>query len=231
MRIKIEFSETESKLPINNQHLVNSYIHKVLGNNNIYHDAKSNYCISQLCGGKMNEDKSLSFKKNPFIIVTSDDMEFINKIIIGVMNTPEFCSGIIFKNISFIDEYFYNGWNHFFTLSPILLKEQTRGERVKFITVNDADYSEKLKNHMINKLSKIDSKLDLSDFEIIIGDKLKKVRKVLVKNVINHASSVKISIKTNKTVASKLYNLGLGQSTGSGFGTIYKTENYDLFKF
>jgi len=52
-----------------------------------------------------------------------------------------------------------------------------------------------------------------------------------VKNVINHASSIQISVKTNKAVASKLYNLGLGQSTGSGFGTIYKTENYELYKF
>jgi CRISPR-associated endoribonuclease Cas6 len=231
MRIKIELSSTTEKLPINNQHLVNSFIHRVLGNNNSYHDTFSKYCVSQLCGGRMNEDKqTLSFTGSPFIIVTSDDMVFINKIIVGLLNTKDFGYGITFKNISFIEEKFYDGWNHFFTLSPIIIKERD-GEKYRFVTVNDSDYTNKLKNHILNKLSQIDSSLDLSDFELVIGDNLKKVKKILVKNVINHASVIKFSVKTNKKVAAALYNNGVGQSTGSGFGTIYKTENVNQFKF
>ena len=52
----------------------------------------------------------------------------------------------------------------------------------------------------------------------------------MVKNVINHANQCHISIHTNKKVAELLYNIGLGQSTGSGFGTIYKTENHKTYK-
>lgn len=231
MRIKIELSGTKESLPINNQHLVNSFIHKILGNNNKFHDSSSNYSVSQLCGGKMNDDKqTLSFINSAFIIVSSQNMEFINKIIVGLLNNKDFGYGIEFKNISFIEEKFYDGWNHFFTLSPILIKERIDENKYKFVTVNDVDYSEKLKQHILRKLKAIDSTLILDDFELLLGDKYK-VKKILVKNVINHASVVKLSIKTNKKVAEILYNNGIGQSTGSGFGTIYKTENLDLYKF
>ena len=33
-----------------------------------------------------------------------------------------------------------------------------------------------------------------------------------------------------KELAELIYNIGLGQSTGSGFGTIYKTENHSLYR-
>ena len=72
MRIKIEFTSTEQNVPIDTQRYVSSFIHKSLGKNNEYHDAMSHYSISNLKGGKLNDDKkTLSFKlTNPFIIVT-----------------------------------------------------------------------------------------------------------------------------------------------------------------
>ena len=57
-----------------------------------------------------------------------------------------------------------------------------------------------------------------------------KVSKVIVKNVLNLANTCHISIHTNKKVAEILYNIGIGQSTGCGFGTIYKTENKTLYR-
>jgi CRISPR/Cas system endoribonuclease Cas6 (RAMP superfamily) len=52
MRIKILLSATTEELPINHQHIVNSFIHRVLGKNK-YHDAKNEYSISSLQGGKL----------------------------------------------------------------------------------------------------------------------------------------------------------------------------------
>ena len=99
-----------------------------------------------------------------------------------------------------------------------------------FITLNDENFEGELQRYLINKLSKIDAKLDLSDFEVKIPkNDNHKIKKILVKNVINMANSCHINIHTNKRVAELLYNIGLGQSTGSGFGTIYKTENHHLY--
>ena len=232
MRIKIEFTSTEQNVPIDTQRYVNSFIHKALGKNNEYHDAMSHYSISNLKGGKLNDDKkTLSFKlTNPFIIVTSEDEEFLGKIISGTLVNNDFGFGIKFKDVLFINENFNDGWNHFYTLDPILLREKKKDGRNWFVTVEDADFTVKLREHIINKFSKIDPTLKLSDLELMVGQGKKK--KIMVKdNVWSIGSAVKVMIKTNKKVAHKLYNYGLGQSTGSGFGTIYKTENLDTYKF
>ncbi len=232
MRIKIKFSKNIESVPINNQAILNSYIHKCLGVNNVYHDAKSNYNISHLYGGKLNvEAKTLYFDEGGYIVVSSKDSEFINKLLIGIINNPVLINGMCFAGVDHIKEEFVNGWNYFATLSPFIIKKYVDKSKYSFITLKDDDFEEQVKNYLINKITKINSKLDLSDFDVKIPISSKhKVKKILVKNVINSANSCHINIHTNKKVAELLYNIGVGQSTGSGFGTIYKTENHVLYK-
>lgn len=222
MRIKINYSKNTSDVSIYNQSLLNSYIHKCIGINNKYHNTKSDYNISHLYGGKLNKvNNTLEFKNGGYFVVSSNDGELVNKVLVGILNNQELFSGMKFSGVDYVEEQFYNGWNHFATLSPILIK-QGGG----FLKLTSDDFEIKVQSYLINKLSKINSKLDLSDFKVKIPKHhTHKVKKVLVKNVINLANQCQISIHTNKKVAKLLYNIGVGQSTGSGFGTVYKTEN------
>lgn len=231
MRIKVLLSPTNKELPIQNQIIVNSFIHKALGLNNPYHDSKNNYSVSSLQGGKwIPNTNNISFKNGGYITISSLDIKFIDSIVIGLYKTP-FFENISVNDIEFIDEQFYDGWNHFATLSPFLVKEYSSKEKYKFLTLNDDNFEMKLKSYLINKISKINPKLDLTDFDIKIEDKSKgKIKKIMVKNVINHANQIQLSIQCNKQVAELLYNIGIGQSTGSGFGTIYKTENHNIYR-
>lgn len=231
MRIKVLLSPTNKELSIQNQSIINSFIHRAIGPNNPYHDAKNNYSVSSLQGGKwIPNTKNISFKSGGYITISSLDKKFIDNILVGLYTTP-FHDDISVNGIEFIDEQFYNGWNHFATLSPFLIKEYSSKKEYKFLTLNDDNFETKLKSYLINKISKINPKLDLTDFDIKIEDKSKgKVKKIMVKNVINHANQVQLSIQCNKQVAELLYNIGIGQSTGSGFGTIYKTENHNLYR-
>lgn len=232
MRIKIEFTKPDQPIPIETQKYVNSYIHTCLGRNNEYHDAPSQYSISNLKGGKLNDDKkTLSFKNiNPYIVVTSEDEIFLNKIVEGLDTNEDFAFGMKFLDMEFIGEDFFDGWNSFYTLDPILLKEKREDGRNWFVTIEDKNFTTKLRNHIINKFTKVDPTLKLSDLELLVGAGKKK--KIMVKNnVWAIGSAVKIKIKGNKKLITKLYNYGLGQSTGSGFGTIYKVENLDKYKF
>lgn len=231
MRIKIKFSKNTVDVPLNNQHLVNSYIHKCLGNNNKYHDTKSDYNISHLLGYVLNSDgKTLSYPNGSFLIVSSLNSEFISTLLTGLFLNTDFHSGMKFESIEHITEKFYDGWNNFDTLSPFLIKEYSSKKEYKFLTLNDNNFQLKVKNYLINKLSKIDSTLDLRDFDVKIPNHPShKVKKIMVKNVINKGNRCFLNIFCNKRVAETLYNYGIGQSTGSGFGTIFKTENKDLY--
>ncbi len=234
MRIKVNLFGKNVILPIANQHLVNSYFHTCVGRNNIYHDAKSNYSLSNLNGGKLNSDnKTITIDKHCYFIITTNDDVLINCIINGLKNNRDFGYGLQFGFTDIISEEFFNGWNYFKTLSPILIKEYESKSKYSFKTIQNCEnYSKFITNYLINKLSKIDPTLNLDDFNVIVEPdfKFNKVRKILIKNVINHATQCQLNVFTNKKVAETLYTYGIGQSTGCGFGTIYKTENKQIYR-
>ena len=227
MRIRINFTKNTSPVPISNQSLLNTYVHKCLGTNNVFHDAKNDYCVSSLQGGKLNiSNSTLSFENGAFFTVTSNNTVFINLILSGILKNLDFIYGMKFSGVDFIEEKFINGWNHFATLSPFLIKKSLGNKKCEFITLNTVDFESKVKEYLIKKISTIDNSLDLSDFDVKIPNHPShKVKSIMVKHIVSRANQCQISIHTSKKVAKLLYNIGIGQSTGSGFGTIYKTEN------
>jgi CRISPR-associated endoribonuclease Cas6 len=231
MRIIFKFTENKTPVPINNQSDINYYVHKCLGDDNKYHDAKNDYSISSLCGGHLTEDKQhLTFENGGFIVVTSKNEEFLNTLIAGVMSNRTLKWGMEFKTPDFIKEDFINGWNHFRTLSPFIIKKYVDKKTYSFVTIDDEDFVDLVKTHTVNKLKKIYDGINLDDFDVRINKHPShKVKKVMVKNVINKANQCHISFFCPSHVAEKIYNLGVGQSTGSGFGTIYKTENKNKY--
>jgi len=238
MRIKINFTKNITPVKNNNLPDIMYYIHtKCLGKNNKYHGSKNkDYSISQLYGGKLDiVNNVLNFNNGSYIIISSQNEEFLRNIIKNIYNENcnELFNGMMFDKIDYVFEDFYNGWNYFSTLSPFIIKK--RGEikegESKFYTLNDNNFSEIVTEHTKNKLSKINSNLKLNDFKITINNHPKhKVKKVEYNNIKNQANQCQINIFCNKNVAELIYNLGIGQSTGCGFGTIYKTENHSKYR-
>lgn len=232
MRIKINFTPSTTEVSVNHQSFLNSYVHKCLGKNNEYHDKKNDYAISNLIGGFLNkETKTVDFKNGAYFVVSSLDLNFVNKLLIGIISNPDFINDMKFNGVEHVEESFFNGWNYFKTLSPFIVKTYTDKKIYSFLTLDDNDFEDKLEQYLKKKLLAINDKLDLTDFKVIIPKHAQaKVKNVFVKNVINKANYCQINIYTNKEVAKILYNIGIGQSTGSGFGTIYKTENHSIYK-
>lgn len=234
MRVKIIFSGNNKPYPLTDSYdIMNSYIHKCLGKNNPYHDAPNNYNISSIQGGKLNEDKkTLNFPNGGFIVVSSYDNEFIDILLNGIQNNVDLGYGMKYERLEVISEYFYNGWNHFVTLSPfVLFKPQHRDVKKSYYTIKDEDLAQALENHIKNKFSKIDKKLDLSDLKVQIKNHdSHKVKSILLSNNVNRANQCHVSIYTNKKLASAIYHYGLGQSCGAGFGCVYKTETKEFYR-
>jgi CRISPR-associated endoribonuclease Cas6 len=234
VRIIINFSKNTEPVPTDNQKDINSYIHKCLGRNNEYHDAKSNYNISMLLGSSFNEN-AFEYSNGGKIIVSTKDIDLLNTLLFGVVSNPNLKWGMKYTNIDFVNEYIYDGVNHFFTLSPILVKVNLGDSQCRYVTIGDADFDEILTERTIAKLQAISIeqglKLNLKGFQIISANNGKgKTMKVAVKNVVNMASHTILSVKSNKRVAELIYNLGLGQSTGSGFGCVCNVENIGKYK-
>lgn len=223
MRLKIKFKGENGNVPFSTQAAVNSYIHECIGRNNAFHDKASNYSMTSLQGGRMNDTGTgLHFKDDAFIVVSSQDADFIGKLLLGVMSHHQFDYGLSLLDVEQISEDMHDGWNHFTTITPILLKKGYKQKSSEdYWKVTEEGFAERLKEHLVNKLSKIDPSLDLSDIEVVVPERtFNKVKRVMVHNIPNFASNCWVSIKCSKRVATMIYHFGLGQSTGCGFGTI-----------
>lgn len=231
MRIKLKFSQNTSSVP-NNQMHVNSYIHESLGKNE-YHDKHSDYCISRMLGGKVIDGgKFVDYPNGGYVLVTSAHVEFIDNIIKSTLSNPDFGFGMKLIDIEHIVEEFYGGDNWFRTTDMgFLLKDKSDNGYTKYHTINDEDINEVLRNHIVSKLSKIDSTLNLKNLTVNISTTGKrKVEKRYCKNVMNIVNICNINVNTNKRVAEAIYNYGIGSSTGSGFGTVYTTQFNEFYK-
>jgi CRISPR-associated endoribonuclease Cas6 len=231
MRIKVNYSKNTEKVP-NNQTVVNSYVHNCLGRNNEYHDAPSNYCISRLLGGEIVDGgRNVEFPNGGYIIITSADTEFMNKIIMGILSNPLLGYSMQFESINHIEEKFYNGWNYFKTTNMGFILRRKDGENGGYHTLNDPDFAEVVKEHIMRKFSKINPGFDFNNLNVVINKHPShKVETVYCKQIKNSTNICQISIQTNKKLAEAIYNYGIGQSTGSGFGTIYTTQHLDFYK-
>lgn len=230
MRIKIILSDSTLKIPINNQQMVNSFVHRCLGVNNEYHDVQSNYCVSNIRGCKLNDDRKTLSTIKPFIIVSSNDGNFLNKLLSGISSNNSFGYGINVIGFEFINEELYDGFNLFKTLTPILLREKMENGKKRTITVFDDDFIPKLKQSIVRKLKTIDKDVDLTDFDIQLAKKsLKKTKMEYIKDVSSVGSLCDLVVYSNKKVADMIYNCGIGQSTGSGFGTVYEYKNHKIY--
>lgn len=227
MRIKVIFNGNGKVLSFSNQRMLNGYLHKCIGADNKFHDDISNYCVSMLCGGKVNDDSSLIFNKKAFFTVTSSNEEFLSSVMIGIMANPNF-NGMTLDTVTPITEEFDDDINYFATLSPILLKRRIDEKRYEFITIDDSDYAFELKRSIIRKLASIS--IDVPEtFDVFIEGPSKK-KTIMVKNVKNIANNHFLVIVAPKHIAEAIYNVGIGNSTGSGFGTIYKRTNASLYR-
>lgn len=224
-RVKIKLSKTEQLVPYDNQSKVNGIVHRWLGENNKWHDGQSNYNVSTLLGGNGTKD-GLVFPNGGFLVVSSIDREFTETLLRGVMRNRHFGFGMKAESIAPITEGFNN---KFICLSPILVRTQEIGEKRKYYTFEDKDCFEVLTQKMKNRLEKVSPGVDLQNYKIVpsVKPKHKKQQKkklITVGETHNVCFLSHLLVVGSPEAVALSYHLGLGDSTGSGFGMIARSH-------
>lgn len=216
MIIKVIFTKpTNNTIPISNQKELNSYIHKCLGVNNEYHDSFSDYAISSIQGGKLTSDKMLSFENStPHIIISSENEQFLSKIIMGIQSNQFKLFDMDFVQFEFNDFIVNPYCDTIITISPILLKHNDRK-----ITFKNENWIEVLTQQVRKKLQHKGIMDDTFKIELRNVEKAKE-KLIHVGNVFNLCSMVSLKVYGKKKTRKTIYNMGFGNSTGCGFGSI-----------
>jgi len=218
MIIDIFLTSPTMDVPINNQTIINGFIHAILGKDNKWHDKFSTYSISSLQGGRLAGDKkNLVFPGEPCITVASENHEFISDLMLGLSTTTASAYGMTYKRVGVRDFKIGKNYDIIYTTSPILLIK----DRWK-LTIdknNVGAYVDALTEHCKKKL-KHEGIVD-DTFEIKIKyPEYAKTKCVWVGDIFNVCTICNMMVFGREKTRRTLYNLGLGGSTGSGFGSV-----------
>jgi CRISPR-associated endoribonuclease Cas6 len=227
MKLKIEFTKNTELVPFGYISNLNGYLHKVLGSNNEYHDEISLYSTSFLHGGKISKNKKyFEFPDGAIWYISSPDKNFINRFVSNVYQNLNFAFGMELQSVELIETEIRenDGYYLFYTKSPILLKQRDFETRKNvYLTYQDdvKATSNIMKGIILKKAEKASMPIKNEDFDIFFdyGYTGKKIKWVTIKTVKNKTSVCPVFLRTNKPeIAEFIYGIGVGHSTGSGFG-------------
>jgi len=218
MRLHLKIKGTNGIIPFGHQHLLVGTIHKWLGKRNAIHDKVALFSFSRIKGG-VYAAGGLIFENNISFFISAYKPEIIKTIIDGIRDDPTMFLKLIVKEIIIQEDPDLSFRDFFFPGSPVLIKRRYDKE-IKHILYTDPVSSDYLKETLQTKM-KIAGLSD-EDLEIQFDNKNSRASTKLItyKGIEHRTSWCPIIIKGSPEIKSFAWNVGLGNSTGIGFGAI-----------
>ena len=218
MRIHLRIKTSEKPVPIFHQPLLAGTINKWLGNDNKEHGKISLFSFSQLSDGKI-KDNNLIFQDWTSLFISSYKTDCLKRIIFNIKNDPSLFNDLTVNEIIIEDTPDLSNRDFFLAASPILIKRKIENKTVH-IPYNHLKAGDYLKETLLTKL-KI-AGIEDENFQIQFDNTYQNAKLKLIdyNGIGNKANWCPIIIKGSNKIKSFAWNVGLGNSTGIGFGAI-----------
>ncbi|HCI54317.1 MAG TPA: CRISPR-associated endoribonuclease Cas6 [Bacteroidales bacterium] len=217
MRIYLKVHTENQIIPFDHQSLLVGVIHKWLGWNN-EHGKISLYSFSRLEGAKMVQG-GLKFEKGTSFFVSSYEVDLIKKMIGRIRSDPTMFHGMEVSEIILQENPDLSNREMFYVASPILIKRRT-GEKIDHIIFNDPRASNCLKETLKTKMSKVGMTDESLEIRFDKSSANAKTKMITYNGIENRANWCPVIIKGKPETKLFAWNVGLGNSTGIGFGAI-----------
>lgn len=217
MRIHLKIETTNEVVPFNHQPLLTGTIHKWLGWNN-EHGEISLYSFSQLQGGKATP-KGLMFERRTSFFISCHNSDLIKKLIGGIQADSTLFHGLTVLEIIIQEDPNLSDRELFFVASPVFIKRRN-GERVDHIIYNDPRANACLKETLLSKMEKAGLTDDSLQIRFEVDYPKAGTKKITYNGVQNRANWCPVVIEGKPETKLFAWNVGLGNSTGIGFGAI-----------
>jgi len=221
MRVYLKLSPPKGLIPYNYQHLLTGVIHKWLGSNKEHGDI-SLYSFSNLMNASP-EKEGLSFNSGSSFFFSSFDSSLIQKLLSGIQEKPEMFEGFKVEEAILKKDPDFNNQEYFYTASPIFIKRRN-GNHIDHITYLDKKANEFLTETLRTKMKKVgilDSSMEIKFDMDYPKSKTKIIHYWNGKNEIKNKTNIcPVYIKGNNETKVFAWNVGLGNSTGIGFGAL-----------
>lgn len=219
MRIYAQLSSSTELVDFNHQHKLVGALHKWLGPNSLHGD-QSLYSFSSLTGGK-NVGKGLSFGNGASLFFSFHDKDVAKQLVKGILNDPEFCYGMRVVDVAIEEVMPHADRSVFYPGSPIFIKRDDEHHNKKHFTYLD-DCSGELMVETLRKKMEVaglpyDETLSIKFDSNAVNPKTKLITYRGIKNKVNLCP---VCVEAKDYTKEFIWNVGLGNSTGIGFGAI-----------
>lgn len=218
MRLHFNLMPNTKIVPFDYQHYLIGTFHKWMGWNEI-HDEISLYSLSWLQGGKMTKD-GFDFPNGARWFISFWDEEIGKQLIMSAMKEPDVCCGMKVKVIQIQENPNFSNKEKFIAASPIFIRKYDENRKAKHLTYKDEEANFYLTETLKKKL-----KTANLDYEVKVSfDKnymYPKTKLVKINGIENRANFCPVIIEGNPEAVKFAWNVGVGHSTGCGFGAMY----------
>ena len=217
MRLNLIITNNNNTIPYDYQHLLVSKFHSWLGANEI-HDEISLYSFSWLFGGKGNKN-GLEFKNGAKWFISFFEINHLKLVLESILNEPDLFNGMRIKDVILQETPNMDNIDKFYLASPIFIKRYINNVEKYFTYENDIS-NHYLKETLLNKAAKANIPLKDFSIEFDISYEKRKTKLINYKGIQKIANYCPIIIKGDSAAKEFAWNVGLGNSTGIGFGSL-----------
>jgi len=218
MRLYLRLSPNREMIPFNYQYLLTGCVHKWIGKNNDEHGNRSLYCFSWL--QNTHADKNgISLNRDSYFFISAHHVDFIKRVMKGILSSPDVFCGSKVVGIQIKETPQFSGEEQFFLNSPVLIRKRV-DEKTKHVTFKDRDFEDLLTENLKNKLKSAHLPSENVSIKIDKDYACPQTKLVDYKGIKNRTTWAPVIIKGMPEQIAFAWQVGLGQSTGIGFGAI-----------
>jgi len=217
MRINLKLQASKRIVPFNYQPQLTGAIHKWLGKNE-WHHATSLYSFSWLQEGRAM-DSGISFAHGSSMEISAYEIDFIRKIVKGIQEDPQLAFGLTVTDIVLQEAPVFSGKETMFLRSPVLIKRLVDGKDIHY--TYDRDESGMLLTETLRtKLKKAGLPDEGVTVSFLNDYPAAKTKIIYYKDIGNRVSICPVVIEGTPEQIAFAWEVGVGSSTGIGFGAL-----------
>ncbi|MGN6645692.1 MAG: CRISPR-associated endoribonuclease Cas6 [Cytophaga sp.] len=217
MRIYLATSKNTELVPFAYQQLLTGVLHKWLGKNDV-HDEMSLYSFCWLKNGKASA-KGINFPNGASFFISTYDNELLKKIIEGIQQYPELFYGMKVTEITIQEDPQFSEIQRFVVASPVFIK-RSNAERKEFFYYNHPEAGKLLTETLAKKLQKAGLNAESISVEFDKRFRTPSIKGTSYYGIHSKGSVCPVIIKGTPQQIAFAWNVGLGNSTGIGFGAL-----------
>jgi len=218
MRIHLKTNSINEKVPFNYQPKLTGTLHKWLGNNTV-HDSLSLYSFSWLKGGTADRE-GLSFRNGANWFISAHSAEAMKNLITGIKQSPSIAYDLTVTEIVIEeDPLITSRVKQFECASPVLIKRTVDKKTIHY-TYDQLESDNFMTETLTNKLKL--AGLDFNGVKVSFNRQYKgaKTKVIHYNNIGNKSNICPVIVEGTPEQLSFAWNVGVGNSTGIGFGAL-----------